>query len=112
MAPGGSRKISAGCEFLAVSRSIIEGSSRASSDRGMRTKESPALSVRNGPLAVKPLRNGPLMIQGSLELVSGTTETFLCRCGAWSNKPFCDGTHKKIGFTVEGSERAKSPAAP
>jgi CDGSH-type Zn-finger protein len=85
----------------------------------MRTKESPALSVRNGPLAVKPLRNGPLMIQGSLELVSGTgrtvsraTETFLCRCGAWSNKPFCDGTHKKIGFTVEGSERAKSPAAP
>ena len=83
------------------------------------TQESSALAARNGTLCIKPLRNGPLMISGALEVVSGTgrtvtraTETFLCRCGASSNKPFCDGTHKKINFNAEGSERAKTPPAP
>lgn len=72
------------------------------------TKESEALAVRNGPLKVTPTLNGPLMVQGSLEVVSGTgrtidrtTETFLCRCGGSSNKPFCDGTHLKNGFKSE-----------
>jgi len=54
---------------------------------------------------VSPIRNGPLHCKGSVELV-GTdgehvviAETWLCRCGGSSRKPFCDGTHKKIGFT-------------
>ena len=77
------------------------------------TQESSALAVRNGPLAVKALRNGPLMLTGALEIVSGTgrtvtrgSEAFLCRCGASSNKPFCDGSHKKIGFSAEGGSRS------
>jgi len=75
-------------------------------------REASALDRRDGPLAVKPLLNGPLMVKGALEIVSGTgrtvtraTESFLCRCGSSSNKPFCDGTHKKIGFTAEGGSR-------
>ena len=83
------------------------------------TQASAALAVRNGPLTVKPLRNGPLMVQGPLEVVSGTgrtvtraTENYFCRCGASTKKPFCDGTHKKIGFTAAGGERAGSPARP
>jgi len=69
------------------------------------TKESSALAVRNGPVNVTPTVDGPLKVQGPLEVVTGTgrtilrtTETYLCRCGASSNKPYCDGTHKKIGF--------------
>jgi len=59
-----------------------------------------------GPLSVKPIVNGPLMLQGWVEFkaADGSTfiageKTWLCRCGQSSNKPFCDGTHKKIGFS-------------
>ncbi|TGM53072.1 CDGSH iron-sulfur domain-containing protein [Leptospira adleri] len=69
------------------------------------TEESAPQSVRNGKLTIKPTRNGPLKITGNLELCTGTgrtihrvTETYLCRCGGSSNKPYCDGTHKKNGF--------------
>ena len=71
-------------------------------------QESAPLAVRDGALAVKPLRNGPLMVAGALEVVSGTgrtvaraTETYLCRCGASAKKPYCDGSHKKIGFAAD-----------
>ena len=59
-----------------------------------------------GALTVKPARNGPLLVQGPLMLV-GIGETVrgsqaaLCRCGGSANKPFCDGTHNKIGFAAE-----------
>ena len=71
-------------------------------------KEFTALQVRNGPLNVQPLKDGPLMVTGNLEVVSGTgrttdkvTKTFLCRCGASKNKPYCDGSHKAAGFTAD-----------
>jgi len=63
------------------------------------------LAVRNGPLAIEPVTDGPLELEGNLEIVSGTgrvvarvTRTRLCRCGGSANKPFCDGTHERIGF--------------
>lgn len=70
-----------------------------------RAIESQPLSVRDGPVLIEPQLNGPLKICGSLEVVSGTgrtvnrtTLTVLCRCGASGNKPYCDGSHKRIGF--------------
>jgi CDGSH-type Zn-finger protein/uncharacterized Fe-S cluster protein YjdI len=63
------------------------------------------LPVRDGVLAIDPETNGPLAIRGNLEITSGTgrvvarvTSARLCRCGGSSTKPFCDGTHVKIGF--------------
>ena len=63
------------------------------------------LPVRDGVLAIDPQTNGPLRVRGNLEIMSGTgravarlTSTYLCRCGGSANKPFCDGTHAKIGF--------------
>ncbi|WP_266160194.1 ferritin-like domain-containing protein [Dyella silvatica] len=71
-----------------------------------------ALAVRNGPLQIDPQTNGPLKIRGNLEMTSGTgrmvarlTSAFLCRCGGSQNKPFCDGSHARIGFIADGSER-------
>ena len=51
--------------------------------------------------------NGPYSVSGPIKLVdadgnpvdTGGRERFsLCRCGGSTNKPFCDGTHSKIGF--------------
>ncbi|HET9743442.1 MAG TPA: CDGSH iron-sulfur domain-containing protein [Terriglobales bacterium] len=57
-------------------------------------------------ITVKP--NGPYRVEGLVKLVdaegrewdlSGKPNGFsLCRCGASVNKPFCDGTHSKLGF--------------
>ena len=51
--------------------------------------------------------NGPYLVEGDVELVdvngaqvdtAGQARIALCRCGASTKKPFCDGTHSKIGF--------------
>ena len=66
------------------------------------------------PLVIKVRENGPFAVDlstGDFVLVDhegnpipipppkpGKTTITLCRCGASSNKPFCDSTHSKIGF--------------
>lgn len=54
--------------------------------------------------------NGSLRVEGDFTLVDkegneyglgGRTVVSLCRCGQSENKPFCDGTHKRIGFSEE-----------
>jgi CDGSH-type Zn-finger protein/uncharacterized Fe-S cluster protein YjdI len=67
------------------------------------------LAVRDGALAIDPQLDGPLRVKGNLEITSGTgrvvarvTTTYLCRCGGSANKPFCDGTHARIGFSSTG----------
>ena len=63
------------------------------------------LPQRDGLLAVDPQLDGPLKVSGNLEITSGTgrvvarlTGARLCRCGASATKPFCDGSHARIGF--------------
>jgi CDGSH-type Zn-finger protein len=56
-------------------------------------------------LKVKVIPNGPLQVTGMFEIVKqdGVAEnqegtTYLCRCGNSGNKPFCDGSHRRVGF--------------
>lgn len=60
---------------------------------------------RDGTLDVVPQHDGPLRIDGPVEVVSGTGRTIgryeqvrLCRCGSSGDKPFCDGSHARVGF--------------
>jgi CDGSH-type Zn-finger protein len=69
------------------------------------TRQTKGLSARNGFLRITAQPKGPLITRGNLEIVSGTgrliahaTEAHLCRCGASEMKPFCDGSHERIGF--------------
>lgn len=69
------------------------------------TRPSEPLAVRGGTLAITPQKDGPLKIEGNLEIICGTGRTVdrrtsvrLCRCGGSQTKPFCDNTHLKIGF--------------
>jgi hypothetical protein len=56
-------------------------------------------------LELRASENGPLLISGGVRVLDADGELLyegeraaLCRCGGSSNKPFCDGTHKKNGF--------------
>lgn len=55
-------------------------------------------------MKIKLAPNGPLLVDGDFTLVdengkeSQPTKKALCRCGASVIKPYCDGTHSKIGF--------------
>ncbi|MBD2702795.1 (4Fe-4S)-binding protein [Spirosoma sp. BT702] len=54
---------------------------------------------------VEPLPNGPLLVYGNLRVKDASGKetqknkvTAFCRCGGSGNKPYCDGSHVKIGF--------------
>jgi len=52
------------------------------------------------PAVVTPLPDGPLFVHGDIE-IGGHREVraLLCRCGSSGNKPFCDGSHLRVGWT-------------
>jgi 3-phenylpropionate/trans-cinnamate dioxygenase ferredoxin subunit len=75
----------------------------------VRTKLHPLGEIRMGiKITAKP--NGPYLVTGDLNQleitdingnkydISGKQTVALCRCGGSVKKPFCDGTHSKIGF--------------
>ena len=56
-------------------------------------------------------KNGPYVVTGPVQLTDAAGNIYptrpriaLCRCGASTTKPFCDGTHSKVGF--EAAEQA------
>ncbi len=62
-------------------------------------------SEKNRQPTIQPVADGPYVVKDLEQLSSrkGALETkptvALCRCGESANKPFCDGTHAKIGFS-------------
>ena len=74
-------------------------------------------------ITIRLRKNGPYVVDGEdvrvidwngVEYQSGRLPLALCRCGGSTRKPFCDGTHSKIGFqaaeTAIGPEAADRPA--
>ncbi len=82
------------------------------------------------PVKITVRNNGPFRVEaelGSIEIVDangtpfdisakikdGKTAFSLCRCGGSVTKPFCDGTHSRIGFqAAEAAVRADASATP
>jgi CDGSH-type Zn-finger protein len=65
--------------------------------------------------------NGPLRIEGEFAIcdpsgkefgLAGRTVISLCRCGQSQNKPFCDGSHSRVGFQSACEARDLPPPAP
>jgi len=62
-------------------------------------------------VTIETIKNGPYIVTGEVELKDADGNRYpaekriaLCRCGASTDKPFCDGTHSKIGF--QAAEKA------
>jgi 3-phenylpropionate/trans-cinnamate dioxygenase ferredoxin subunit len=54
---------------------------------------------------IRVLPKGPYLVEGKINLldtsgnkIEAGEKIALCRCGASTNKPFCDGAHSRIGF--------------
>jgi CDGSH-type Zn-finger protein/uncharacterized Fe-S cluster protein YjdI len=77
-----------------------------------REKDDEDIEDRSGPVEITAFDNGPYEIKGRFEIIGSDgsriarkTEAYFCRCGASGNKPFCDGSHKRLGFTKPGAFR-------
>ena len=61
------------------------------------------------PVRLIPLTDGPYEVTGAFELVDPggeaieppAAQVYLCRCGRSANKPFCDGSHARTGWTAK-----------
>jgi CDGSH-type Zn-finger protein len=68
---------------------------------------------------ITPYRDGPLIVRGDFRLLDqdgaeidpGRQTIALCRCGKSGIKPFCDGTHKRSGFSAPSAPSRPRPAA-
>jgi 3-phenylpropionate/trans-cinnamate dioxygenase ferredoxin subunit len=67
-------------------------------------------------VTIEIIKNGPYIVKGEVEMKDADGNSYpaekrmaLCRCGASTEKPFCDGTHSKIGF--QAAEKAVSESA-
>ena len=65
----------------------------------------PKLQCAMAHVKIETIKNGPYIVTGEVELIDADGNKFpaekrmaLCRCGASTEKPFCDGTHSRIGF--------------
>jgi CDGSH-type Zn-finger protein len=80
--------------------------------------ESEALDPAAGA-TITPYRDGPLIVRGEFRLLDqdgaeidpGRKTIALCRCGKSGIKPFCDGSHKRSGFSAPSAPSRPRPAA-
>lgn len=71
------------------------------------------------PTRMRPVRGGPMLVRGDVEVVDGEGRTImagpraaLCRCGNSGNQPFCDNSHREQGFDEPEPRGTEDAAAP
>jgi uncharacterized Fe-S cluster protein YjdI len=91
-------------KIIEVINKCPSGALKYSLDKDIIKKENSTMEKTK--ITVMP--DGPLMVEGELtvnkmsgENIKDGEKLFLCRCGHSSNKPFCDGAHKKAEFKAD-----------
>ena len=74
--------------------------------------ESAIVVINNGPYRVIGDNIVIKDLAGNTFGLAGRTVISLCRCGHSQNKPFCDGSHARVGFQSEVEARELPPPAP
>lgn len=61
---------------------------------------------REKPTNIRIMKDGPIVVDGKFKIIGAdnrelrkTPMTSFCRCGHSKSQPYCDGTHRKIGFS-------------
>ena len=73
--------------------------------------------AQDGGATITPYRDGPLIGRGDFRLLDqdggeidpGRETIALCRCGKSGIKPFCDGSHKRSGFSAPSAPSRPRP---
>ncbi len=70
-------------------------------------------------VVIRCRENGPLLVQGPVKVVDhlgnefsvppGKENIAMCRCGHSKNKPFCDGSHRQVGFQAGETAAPRVP---
>lgn len=95
-----------------MSGHVPEAGDRTGRAAGASTTDAGAANGADPRAVITACPNGPLLVRGDFAIAAEPgadperperAVVALCRCGASSIKPLCDGTHKLIGFTTEKS---------
>lgn len=77
-------------------------------EHGALGETGPGFESPGGPLEIKRVPDGPLIVSGNFTMVTAAgragwqgTKAALCRCGKSASKPFCDGSHAPAGFRAD-----------
>ena len=92
------------CPTDALSFSWNEGKKPAEKTEEVKKEDKPEDIVTE----VKIMKDGPLVVKGNFKIIGAEGEELrqmkmasFCRCGKSKKMPFCDGTHRKIGFNSD-----------
>ena len=113
------RSLTAGSDLPASDLPESDPSDDAEAATGEAAPGPEGAPVSDEGATITPYRDGPLIVRGDFRLVDqdgvefdpGRRTIALCRCGKSGIKPFCDGTHKKGGFSAPSAPTRPRPAA-
>ncbi|MEN8230365.1 MAG: (4Fe-4S)-binding protein [Bacteroidota bacterium] len=96
-------------EELAAQKHIAKGEENPNTvSEASEQTEKPEIvknSIRVKPTNIRIMKDGPIVVEGKFSVIGAdnsklkpTQMTSFCRCGSSRSMPYCDGTHRKIGF--------------